>query len=326
MPSDSWGRGGREARARGGRDARSSRIVAGAIGALVVLTVAAVAFASWRASATGDAPVASAGGRASLPAPASHVSTPPPEATSTAPAAPAVAPAAAPVAPAHVPAPAVRVATTIPDRMASLPAGSTQIIVITGAALGANTGTLRIFDKDGGRWTEVLTTPANFGKTGLVDGRTRQSGHLNTPTGIWWIGGFLFGQHASAPPGTKMPYRPITATSWWSSRPDATYNTWVESASHVAGEHLQDSTVQYEYAFDTGYNAPPNERVIGRGSAIFIHCFEPPGNSLGQFTHGCIAIAPDAMLRMFALLDPARRPTCVIGTEQAGSATSVYAY
>jgi L,D-peptidoglycan transpeptidase YkuD (ErfK/YbiS/YcfS/YnhG family) len=282
----------------------------------MLLTAVAFAFAALRApSATTPPAEAVTSTPASVPATPSVETTP----AATAPAVTVVpVPAAA--------APAIAADTSIPGRMASLPAGSTQIIVITGAALGSNTGTLRIFNKDGGRWAEVLSTPANFGKTGLVDGRTRTSGHLNTPTGIWWIGGFLFGQHAVAPVGTRMPYRPITANSWWSSQSDATYNTWVESTSHVSGEHLQDSTVQYEYAFDTGYNAPPNERVIGRGAAIFIHCFEPPDNGLGRFTHGCVAIAPDVMLRVFAILDPARRPACVIGTEKTGTATAVYSY
>jgi L,D-peptidoglycan transpeptidase YkuD (ErfK/YbiS/YcfS/YnhG family) len=302
-------------------------MVAGAVGALVLLTAAAVAFAAVRAGA-GSTPIPRASGSSARVAASASATVGASVTTSTA-TTPAVVttPAARPAsAPSPAPVVSATAATTIPDRMASLLPGSTQMIVITGADLGADTGTLRIYQKDGGRWTEVLSTPADFGKTGLVDGLTRKSGHLNTPTGIWWIGGFLFGQHATAPAGTRMPYRPITPDSWWSSAPDSTYNTWVESSSHVNGEHLRDSKVQYEYAFDSGYNAPPNTRVIGRGSAIFIHCFEPPGNSLGKFTHGCVAIAPPVMLQIFAILDPARHPSCVIGTERTGTPTSVYSY
>jgi L,D-peptidoglycan transpeptidase YkuD (ErfK/YbiS/YcfS/YnhG family) len=210
--------------------------------------------------------------------------------------------------------------------MNSLLPGSTQLIVITGSKLGSNTGSLRIFNKDGGRWTQVLSTPANLGKTGLTDGETRQSGHLNTPTGIWWLGSFVFGQHAAAPAGTRMAYRHITSTSWWSAEHNATYNEWLNSSSHVNGEHLQDSKVQYEYAFNTGYNSLPNRRVIGRGTAIFIHCFEPAGNALGKFTHGCVAIAPSAMTRVLGILDPGRRPSCAIGTVSTGTRTCIYSY
>jgi len=226
----------------------------------------------------------------------------------------------------HTPTPAMasQSSKTIPDQMRTLVPGSSQLIVVTGKKLGSNTGTLRVFNKTGGRWVQVLSAPANLGKTGLVNGATRKEGHLNTPTGIWHIGGFVFGQHASAK--TKMPYRPIKATSWWSSARNSTYNTWVESKSHVAGERLKDSRVQYEYAFNSGYNALPNTRVMGRGTAIFIHCFEPAGNSLGKYTHGCVAISRANMIRVFALLDPKRHPTCVIGTEVKGTPTSVYAY
>jgi L,D-peptidoglycan transpeptidase YkuD (ErfK/YbiS/YcfS/YnhG family) len=215
---------------------------------------------------------------------------------------------------------------TLPEQMDHTLPGSTQMIVITGARLGSNSGTLELYNKDDGHWARVMSTPANFGKNGLVNGETRTSGHLQTPTGIWSIGSFVFGQQGSAPSGTKMPYRAITSKSWWSSQHDSTYNTWVTSTSHIDGEHLADARVQYEYAFDTGYNAPPNERVMGRGTAIFIHCFEPPGNSLGAYTHGCIAIHREQMVKLFELLEPGRTPSCAIGTTQKGSGTSIWAY
>lgn len=215
---------------------------------------------------------------------------------------------------------------TLPERMRRMLPGSRQLIVVTGARLGSNAGNLSLYDLDGGHWRLVLSTHAAFGLNGLVNGATRKSGHLQTPTGIWRIGSFLFGQHAAAPSGTKMRYRPITQRSWWSSVPDSTYNTWVDSGSYVSGEHLADSTVQYELAFDSGYNAPPNQRVIGRGTAIFIHCSEPPGNSLGVFTHGCVAIDRGVMKRLFTLLDPARKPTCAIGTLRTGTPTAIYSY
>ena len=147
-----------------------------------------------------------------------------------------------------------------------------------------------------------MNVAANFGKNGLVDGEKRRQGNLQTPTGIWTIGSFLFGLHPSPPAGTLMPYRPITPDSYWSSVRDSTYNTWV--GHRVSGEHLIDADPQYEYAFNTGYNSPPNERVIGRGTAIFIHCFEPPDNNLGKYTHGCVAISRENMIELFTTAGP----------------------
>jgi len=185
---------------------------------------------------------------------------------------------------------------------------------------------LAVYNESDGHWVKLLSAPANFGAKGLVDGATRSSGHLQTPTGIWTIGRFLFGQHASPPAGTMMPYRHILRDSWWSEEHNATYNTWVSSMSAVSGEHLADAVVQYEYAFNSGYNSPPNQRVIGRGTAIFIHCAEPPGNSLGKYTHGCIAVDRSVMKRLFTVLDPGRDPSCAIGTLEEGSPTSIWAY
>ena len=210
--------------------------------------------------------------------------------------------------------------------MKRLPSGTGQLIVETGSAIGSKSGTLALYQKRSGRWAKVLSTKAYFGARGLVDGAKRKQGHLQTPTGIWRTSSFLFGQHASPPSGTKMPYRPITSRSWWSCARNSTYNTWLNSSAPISGEHLADARVQYQYAFDSGYNAPPNTRVIGRGTAIFIHCSEPAGNSLGPYTHGCVAISPAAIKRLFRALDPKLKPTCAIGTLRRGTGTAIWAY
>jgi L,D-peptidoglycan transpeptidase YkuD (ErfK/YbiS/YcfS/YnhG family) len=237
-------------------------------------------------------------------------------------------PAASPAEAAAAPASSARAAdqpTTLPERMARMLPGSRQFIAITGNRIGSRSGRLRVYNLTGGHWTKIMDVPAAFGAKGLVDGLKRKAGHLQTPTGIWRIGSFLFGQHRTPPEGTRMPYRHIRQDSWWSDEP-GTYNTWVTSRTPIDGEHLADARVQYEYAFDSGYNAPPNEVVVGRGAAIFIHCSEPPGNSLGKYTHGCVAVDRTAMKRLFRILTPARRPTCAIGTLQKGSPTSIWAY
>jgi L,D-peptidoglycan transpeptidase YkuD (ErfK/YbiS/YcfS/YnhG family) len=297
------------------REQRSNRLLIGALGGLLLVAAIAVAVAVLRPSGkAGASPEAVSEHTTPAPAPAP---------TPTASATPSTAPEATPTAATQAPIPSE---AAHPANMVRLLPDSRQIIVITGARIGSNTGALSVYNLDDGRWSQVLTTSANFGKNGLFDGEKRTSGHLQTPTGIWFIGGFLFGQHASAPTGTKMPYRRITANSWWSAESNSTYNQWVESKARVNGEHLADARVQYEYAFDTGYNAPPNKQVVGRGTAIFIHCFEPPNNSLGKFTHGCVAVSRTDILRLFSVLDPERRPSCAIGTLSQGSPTSIWAY
>jgi L,D-peptidoglycan transpeptidase YkuD (ErfK/YbiS/YcfS/YnhG family) len=331
-------------RERRRRDARRrvarQRLVVGVVAGLIVLTATVVLAQRSASGASAALPPAEAAERTfeASPSPVEVTEAPTPvttpaEAETTPSPTPTRTPKPTPaeaetLAAATTPAAAGRAADqakTLPERMARMLPGSRQIIAITGTRIGSRSGRLRLYNLTGGHWTKVLDMPAAFGAKGLVNGLKRRAGHLQTPTGIWRIGSFVFGQHRTPPRGTRMPYRHIRQDSWWSDEPD-TYNTWVTSRTPIDGEHLADAKVQYEYAFDSGYNAPPNEVVMGRGTAIFIHCSEPPGNSLGKYTHGCVAVDRTAMRRLFRILTPARRPTCAIGTLQKGTATSIWAY
>jgi L,D-peptidoglycan transpeptidase YkuD (ErfK/YbiS/YcfS/YnhG family) len=307
---------------------RSNLIFAGAFGGLALLVVIVVAIASFRpytnvGAAVQPAPQSDLSAappkKRAVPKP-SLVNTPVPSASATsAPATPT------PVTPPPAAPKAAATPKSLPDEMAHRLSGSTQMIVITGAKLGSKSGTLAVYNYGPSGWTKVMSTAANFGATGLGDGLKRKQGNLQTPTGLWSIGTFLFGMSKNPPSGTKMVYRQIDSTAWWSADPGSKYNTWVEKKPQ-SGERLADSTVQYQYAFNTGYNAPPNPTVYGRGTAIFIHCFEPPGNALGPNTHGCVAIDPSQIRKLFTILDPARNPSCAIGTLKRGTTTSIWAY
>jgi L,D-peptidoglycan transpeptidase YkuD (ErfK/YbiS/YcfS/YnhG family) len=305
------------------RDSRANLILLGSVGGLLLLVVVgliALAFASPRTPVPAAAPTPRVASSAATATPATTTA----DATRTVAATPTPTPIA-PQKPIASPAKTRPAAPkTIPERMARLLPGSTQIVIVTGARLGSNTGTLRIFNLDGGRWKQVLSAVTRMGTNGLANGATRREGSRTTPTGTWRMGDFLFGWHPSAPTGTKMAYRATDSGSWWSYQHDDTYNTWVQSSGHVDGEHLVDVRIQYEFAASTGYNAPPNERVIGRGSAIFIHVFDPPDYHNG-FSAGCIGISRDDMIRVFHTLDPARKPTCAVGTEAPGP-QSIYSY
>jgi L,D-peptidoglycan transpeptidase YkuD (ErfK/YbiS/YcfS/YnhG family) len=303
------------------REDRANRILLAGVVGLVVLALVAVAFASLKPAGKVKVPTREENTIVVAPAPKPPAATRPmnsPDSAQT------TAPVSSQTPKPNTPTNAAPTEATVPEMMTALPAGTRQIIIITGDKIGSNSGHLALYNKAGTGWTEVMNVAANFGKNGLIDGEKRRQGNLQTPTGIWTIGSFLFGLHPSPPAGTLMRYRPITADSYWSSVRDSTYNTWV--GHRVSGEHLIDSDPQYEYAFNTGYNSPPNERVIGRGTAIFIHCFEPPDNSLGKYTHGCVAISRENMIELFTRLDPAQNPACAIGTLVDGSPTSIWAY
>lgn len=219
----------------------------------------------------------------------------------------------------------VAAAPTPPLGMKRTLKGSRQMVIMTGAKLGSTHGTLRIFNLTGGKWKQVMSVPCRFGTYGLIDGNKRKEGSRTTPTGIWWPGEWVWGWHKKAPSGTKMPYRQTTKNVWWSWERNSTYNTWVVSSRKRGGEHLVDIRIQYEFAISTGYNAPPNKVVQGRGTAIFLHVFDPPYVNNG-LSAGCIGVSRSNMIRVFRTLDPALKPSFAIGTEKNGTSTSIQAY
>ncbi len=189
------------------REDRANRILLAAVVGLVVLAVLAVAFASLKPAGKVRAPAREESAVVVASAPKPPAAAQPvnsPDTTQT------TAPVAALTPKPSPPTKAAPMETTVPEKMAALPTGTRQIIVITGDKIGSNSGRLALYDKTGTTWTEVMNVAANFGKNGLVDGEKRQQGNLQTPTGIWTIGSFLFGLHPSPPAGTLMPYRPIT--------------------------------------------------------------------------------------------------------------------
>ena len=209
--------------------------------------------------------------------------------------------------------------TTIPERMVSR-LNARQLIVITGRRLGARTGMLRLYDYVDGDWILRMAAPVKLGTYGLTNGLRRRAGSRTTPTGIWRMSQFAFGFHASAPSGCGLRWRRITRRSWWSARHDSTYNTWVESGRFVYGEHLTDYPRSYEFAVHTGYNALPNQRVFGRGTAIFIHVVHP------GYSAGCILLARSDMIALLRQLDAGERLSCAIGTTRSGTPTCVFSY
>ncbi|MFE9119333.1 L,D-transpeptidase [Streptomyces sp. NPDC007172] len=206
----------------------------------------------------------------------------------------------------------------LPERMARTGGGS-QLLTAEAPATGATTGRLTWWDRRDGGWVEAGSAPARFGAKGLVEGASRVQGTDTTPAGLYSLP-YAFGV-AVAPPGTRYPYRRATDRSWWCEDNEArAYNRWVEGlppdCRASESEHLTAYASQYARALVIGFNyARP---VRGRGAGIFLHV-----NGRGA-TAGCVSVPAEAMDRILAWADPARRPHIAIGTTDGPTAITRY--
>lgn len=148
-----------------------------------------------------------------------------------------------------------------------------------------------------------------FGRNGVVPAARRVQSTDTTPAGTF---GFVMA-FGVGNPGTAMPYRRVTASSWWDERQSSsTYNRWINGAhgcNTVDCEHLADYTgAQYRQAAVINYNYSGVQHRHGHGSGagIFLHYAR-------QWTAGCVGVSThreiDATVRW---MDPAQHPVIVI--------------
>ena len=140
-----------------------------------------------------------------------------------------------------------------------------------------------------GDWQQDFETFCGHGSGGFNE--NRREGDASTPVGSFPI---LYAFGVGENPGTKMEYKQITQNSWLSAESD-NYNTWVESETPLQnGEHLIE-VYQYTYGMNIGFNVNP--AVVGRGSAVFLHC-----KGLGRWTTAAgVCVREDDMIKLLKL-------------------------
>lgn len=152
-----------------------------------------------------------------------------------------------------------------------------QIIAVVASGTRAM---IYLLEKNDNDWKTTLSTEGFVGKAGV--GQAYESS-LRTPQGAYNMS-LAFG--IAENPGSLLPYRQITPTSYWVSNVnDPQYNTWQErESSDKADEHLITYTEQYQYAIALDY-----DNGVGGGSAFFLHVTN------GEPTHGCVAVSLEVM-------------------------------
>jgi len=99
-------------------------------------------------------------------------------------------------------------------------------------------------------------------------------------------------------PGTKMPYKDITPSTFACDEDCEYYNTIIDTAvvhHPCKGEEMYSYQPQYNYGIETDFN---KECVYPKGSAIFVHVKGTKG-----YTGGCIAFDEDKMIEILRNCD-----------------------
>jgi L,D-peptidoglycan transpeptidase YkuD (ErfK/YbiS/YcfS/YnhG family) len=130
----------------------------------------------------------------------------------------------------------------------------------------------------------------------------KREGDGGTPRGVfrpvrlWW-------RADRAPrPRTHLNVRAIgPADAWCEDPPDRHYNQAVRLDRNQSGDRLRRDDHLYDFIVEIDHNTRP--RIVGRGSAVFLHLARPDFSP----TAGCVSMTKRAMLRLLARLGPETR-------------------
>lgn len=148
-----------------------------------------------------------------------------------------------------------------------------------------------------------LVLPCALGRAGLA--HRKREGDGATPAGRRRVLLFLL-RRETRPAALRAPTRFIRKGDVWCDDPTSfSYNRSLRGPSRLGHEELWRADRLYDVIGVLDYNIRP--RVLGRGSAIFLHIAT---DDLAA-TAGCVALRPRDMARLLPRL--ARRATLVIG-------------
>lgn len=145
-----------------------------------------------------------------------------------------------------------------------------------------------------------LRLPVALGRAGVK--ADKREGDGATPRGVfrplrlWWR------PDRGPRPRTGLPVRRIGPDLAWCEDPaDRRYNRPFRRRDGEAGDRLWRDDRLYDLVVEIDHNTRP--RIAGRGSAVFLHLardgFAP--------TAGCVALAPNDLRRLLALIGPKTR-------------------
>jgi L,D-peptidoglycan transpeptidase YkuD (ErfK/YbiS/YcfS/YnhG family) len=195
-------------------------------------------------------------------------------------------------------------------RLKTLPASTTQVVIVHAASSATTYATLETFTKVGARWLPTFgAMTARVGKDGI--GTKTKEGVPITPIGMFSFGPTMYG--VSANPGVHYQWHHLVTNDWWDEMVGSpTYNTFQHGSDPGgASEALWKTVPAYDYFAVITYNMPPNvaKPVDGAGSGIFLHV------ATSGPTAGCVSLPTADLVKVLTWLDPARNPRIVISLD-----------
>ena len=173
-----------------------------------------------------------------------------------------------------------------------------QVILVTADNYDTKSAKIQTFEKVDGKWKQVLTANGVLGQKGFA--LSKKEGDMESPTGKYTIG-TAFGRYAN--PGTKLPYRKITANDVWvDDSKSSLYNTWQQKPANGRWTSAENMDIPaYDYGFVINYN---ESRTPGNGSAIFFHVGT-------NYTAGCTATSKEQVVSILKWLNPEKNPVII---------------
>ncbi|HZM79430.1 MAG TPA: L,D-transpeptidase family protein [Candidatus Limnocylindrales bacterium] len=205
----------------------------------------------------------------------------------------------------HTPSPA----SALASRLRTLPAETTQVIIVHAPGYSGTHATLEAFTKAGGVWRPQFPAMAvRIAGNGFSDNHTE--GNSTTPTGVYELSDTMYGIDPN--PGVRYAYHRIVVDDWWNENPNSPdYNTLQHTPVNPGGgsEALWTETVAYRHFAVIRYNIPVTGHA--RGSGIFLHV------GTGRSTAGCVSVPRSDLIRVLTWLDPAKSPRIVLSPHSA---------
>ena len=139
--------------------------------------------------------------------------------------------------------------------------------------------------------------PCRIGRKGYIAGAKGREGDEKTPLGEYNLRFGLYRADRLPQPKSKLTFRPLREDDGWcDAKKDPAYNRFIRLPSTVSHEKLWREDGAYDVILVMSHNDSPPQ--AGLGSAVFIHVAQYDDRS----TLGCVALAPEVMVKLLPLL------------------------